>query len=545
MSAPFPGPRWCLAPTQMAAVDRAAIAAGLPGAALMESAGRSVAHAIRAQWSVPGRAIVLVGGGHNGGDGLVVARHLSGAGWRVELALFVDPTRFDGDAALQWDLVAPLELTVERIPDAAAARAAVRRARGATVVVDALLGTGLEGPVREPIRTALETLGEIGAPVVAVDTPSGLDGATGRILGVAAKADLTVTFGFPKPGQLMGEGPEIVGRLIVTPLGYPPASLAGAGASPLEWIALEDGVAALPARRHDVHKGQAGRLLVVAGSRAYPGAAILTATAALRSGAGMCVVATTAAVADGVLAALPEAIGERLPAGRSGALSGKAAPRVRELAGEADAIAIGPGLTTDAGVRPVVAEALASSSAAVVDADALNALAGDPAPVRREAPTLLTPHPGELGRWLGRQAADVDRDRVATAREAAGRWGAIVVLKGSPTVVAEPDGRAALNLTGNPGLAVGGSGDVLTGLIGSLLAQGIAPSLAARAGVFLHGLGADWARADLGERGLVPSDLFRYLPLTIREVAAGRGAALLERLDHRYRQLLLAGAGPA
>ncbi|MFN2421671.1 MAG: NAD(P)H-hydrate dehydratase [Gemmatimonadota bacterium] len=545
LAARFPGPRWCLTPHQMAAVDRAAIAGGLHGAALMESAGGSVAEVIRERWTTPGRAFVLVGGGNNGGDGLVVARHLSGAGWRVELALFVDPADLEGDAARQWELIDPLTLPVERVGDRSAARAAVARARGATVAIDALLGTGLQGTVREPMRTAIEALGGIDVPIVAVDTPSGLDGATGRILGAAARADLTVTFGFPKPGLLMGDGPEVVGRLVVAPLGYPPAALAEAGATPLEWIALEEAVTALPPRRHDLHKGEAGRLLVVAGSEAYAGAAILTATAALRSGAGICVVATTASVAERVLAALPEAIVERLPADRSGALDGRGAPRVRELAAEADAIACGPGLTTGAGVRKVLAAALTNAAPAVVDADALNALAADPAPVGREGSTLLTPHPGELGRWLDRPAGEIDRERIAAAREAAGRWGAIVVLKGSPTVVAEADGRAALNLTGNPGLAVGGSGDVLTGLVGALLAQGVTPSLAARAGALLHGLAADWARADLGERGLVPSDLFRYLPLTIREVAAGRGAALIGRLDHRYGQLLLAGRGPA
>jgi NAD(P)H-hydrate epimerase len=192
-------------------------------------------------------------------------------------------------------------------------------------------------------------------------------------------------------------------------------------------------------------------------------------------------------------------------------------------------------------VREVVRAALSAPCPAVVDADALNAIASDPSPVVRSAPVVLTPHPGELGRWLGRSAGEVDGARVEAAREAAARWRAHVVLKGSPTVVAEPDGGAALNLTGNPGLATGGSGDVLTGLLGSLLAQGAPAALACRAAVCLHGLAADWASRDLGQRGMTPSDLFRYLPLAIREVESGRGRRLLDGLDHRYASLLAAG----
>ncbi|HUF90351.1 MAG TPA: NAD(P)H-hydrate dehydratase [Gemmatimonadota bacterium] len=541
MTGPFPGPPWCLPPDRIAAVDRAAIGAGLSGAALMETAGGAVAAAIRARWP-EGRIVVFAGGGNNGGDGLVAARHLRADGRPVDLALFFDPSAATGDAALQWRLVEGLGLPTVRVGGEVEARQAVRAASGAACVVDALLGTGLAGDVREPMRSAIEALDESPVPVVAVDAPSGLDGASGRIRGAAARAEITVTFGFPKPGLFLVEGPRTVGRLHVVPLGYPAAALAAAGERPLTWIRLAEAAAALPPRRHDTHKGRAGRLLVVAGSERFRGAAALTATAALRAGAGVCVVAAPEPVAGLLLEALPEAIVVALPRTKSGVLGRAAAARVAEAAAEADAVAVGPGLTTAAGVRGVVEAALGAGIPAVVDADALNVLAADPTPVGREAATILTPHPGELGRWLDRPAAEVDRDRVACAGEAARRWGARVVLKGSPTVVAGPDGEVALNLTGNPGLAKGGSGDVLTGLLGSLLAQGVAPALAARAAPCLHGLAADWARFDLGERGMTPGDLFRYLPLTIREVSAGRGAELLARLDHRHARLLAGGA---
>ena len=536
---PFPGPPLCLEPDRMGAVDRAAVELGLPGAALMESAGRETAREIRRGWPRPGRAVVLVGGGKNGGDGLVVARYLREAGWRVELRLLADPARLTGDAALQWRLVEPMALPFRRVSEADDRL----EVEGATVVVDAILGTGLEGPVREPVRSALEALARAALPVVAVDTPSGLDGRTGRVHGIAPRAALTVTFGFPKPGLFLADGPAHVGRLVAAPLAYPAGALAAAGSTPLAWITLESAVGALPPRRHDAHKGSSGRLLVVAGSERYRGAAALVVGAALRSGTGLCVAATPEPVAGFLLARHPEAIVASLPVDRSGALAAQAVEVVGRAAAEADAVAIGPGLGTGNRVRDLVEAALAATVPTIVDADALNVLAEDPTPVQRETPTLLTPHPGELGRWIGRPADRVDADRVEAAREAARGHGCTVLLKGSPTVVAEADGETRLNLTGNPGLATGGSGDVLTGLLGSLLAQGVDPVTAGRAAPFLHGLAADWAARDLGERGLVPGDLLRYVPLVVREITAGRGLDLLERIEHRYGDLLAATGG--
>ena len=544
---PLPGPPWILTPAQSAAVDAAAIGAGLSGAAMMETAGRAVADAVAARWP-EGRVVVFAGAGNNGGDGLVAARSLHAAGRSVELALFFDPSRSGGDAATQWRLVEPLALPVTRIADAPAARAVVDGARGAACVVDALLGTGLEGEVREPMRSAIEALDASRIPILAVDGPSGLDGETGRVRGAAARAEMTLTFGFPKAGLFLAEGPGKAGRVVVVPLGIPAGALAAAGDDPLAWIPIADAAAALPSRRHDAHKGTAGRLLVVAGSAAYRGAAILTATAALRSGAGLCVVAAPEPVASALVAALPEAIALSLPMARSGALSAKAMDLVAAAAREADAVAIGPGLSTGAGVRSLVEAALAAPVPAVVDADGLNVLGGDAPPLDRGSPVAITPHPGELGRWIGRDGAEVDADRLACAKDAARRWRAHVVLKGSPTVVADPDGRAALNLSGNPGLAVGGSGDVLTGLLGALLAQGVAPALACRAAPCLHGLAGDWASRDLGVRGMTPGDLLRYLPLAIREIEAGRGRDLLAAIDHPRAALLgarLAAPGAA
>ncbi|MGH7559113.1 MAG: NAD(P)H-hydrate dehydratase [Gemmatimonadota bacterium] len=532
----FAGPPLCLDPGAMAAVDRAATVAGLPGAALMESAGRETAREIRRRWPRPGRAGILVGGGNNGGDGLVVARYLVEAGWAVELRLFLDPDRLSGDAALQWTLIEPMGLPRRMIREAGDPLDPT----DATVLVDALLGTGLKGDVREPMRSAILAVQAGSVPVVAVDTPSGLDGATGQVRGVACRATVTVTYGFPKPGLLLADGPAHVGRLVAVPLGYPPAALEAAGPTPLCWTTLESARRALPPRRHDDHKGDAGRLLVVAGSERFRGAVVLTAAAALRSGAGLCVVATPAPVSEFLLAQVPEAIVVALPVTKAGALATRSVDLVARAVEDADAVAVGPGLTTGRHVRELVEAALAAPLPVVVDADGLNVLARDPRPVRRDPATILTPHPGELGRWFGRDAFEVDAGRVDAARYAARQHACRVILKGSPTVIAGPDGEACLNLTGNPGLATGGSGDVLTGVLGSLLAQGAPAALADRAAPLLHGLAADWAALDLGERGLVPSDLLRYVPLAIREVSAGRGAGLLDRLDHRYAELLTA-----
>ncbi len=524
----------------MAAVDAAAIDAGLPGLALMETAGRAVTAAILGRWAETGRARILVGKGNNGGDGLVVARTLVGAGWEVELALFCDPAELIGDAGAQWALVEPMGLVIERIESASQA-AALDRSHGFTCCVDALLGTGLQGDVREPMRTAIGALNEGSLPVVAVDAPSGLDGSTGRPHGIAVRAVLTVTFGFPKPGLFLGAGPTHTGDLMVAPLGYPPGALEAAGPAPLEWSGLESACAALPPLASDAHKGSVGQLLLVAGSEEYRGAAVLAATAALRSGVGLCKVATPASIAEFIVGTVPEVIVESLPVTDSGELSSTAAERVARLAEGVDAIAIGPGLGAGAGVRSVVEAVVAADAPLLVDADGLNALADAPAMIQRDPPTIITPHPGELARWLKSEPETVDTDRIEAAPRAADRWGLHVVLKGAPTVIADPDRRAALNLTGNPGLATGGSGDVLTGLLGALLAQGVAPPLAARAAPLIHGLAADWAAHDLGERGLVPSDLFRYLPLTIRELTAGRGQALLDRIAHPYAALLTIG----
>ncbi len=536
--------RWCLPPTAMAAVDAAAIDAGLPGVALMETAGRAVTAAILDRWGEKGRARILVGKGNNGGDGLVVARTLVGAGWEVELDLFCDPAELIGDAGAQWALIEPMGLVVERIESASQA-AALDRWNEFTCGVDALLGTGLQGDVREPMRTVIGALNEGPLPVVAVDAPSGLDCSTGRPHGIAVRAVLTVTFGFPKPGLFLGAGPAHTGHLVVAPLGYPPGALTAAGPAPLEWSGLESACAALPPLALNAHKGSAGRLLLVAGSEEYRGAPVLAATAALRSGVGLCTVATPASIAEFIVGTIPEVIVESLPVTDSGELSSAAAERVARLADGVDAIAIGPGLGGSAGVRPVVEAAIAVHAPLLVDADGLNALADAPATIERDPPTVITPHPGELARWLEDKPNAIDAERIEAAPRAADRWGVHVVLKGAPTVIADPDRRTALNLTGNPGLATGGSGDVLTGLLGALLAQGVPPPLAARAAPLLHGLAADWAAHDLGERGLVPSDLFRYLPLTIRELTAGRGPALLDRIDHRYATLLTIGDAEA
>ncbi len=540
---PWRAPRWCLTPDEMAAVDQRAVEAGLPGMALMETAGRAVADAVDRRWPHGGRVVVLAGGGNNGGDGLVAARVLASRGWAVELELLADPRRLSCDAGRQWALVEPPALASRRVVEVEEAGGLAERVVGATCVVDALLGTGLSGDVREPIRSALEALARSDIPVVAVDAPSGLNGATGVARGVATRADLTVTFGFPKPGLFLADGPERVGVLVPVDLGYPPGCLAAAGPRPLEWIGLAEARRALPRRRHDAHKGSAGRLVLVAGSERFRGAALLAAGAALRSGVGMCVVAAPEGIAEFLVGHRPEAIVEALPADAEGGLAAEAAERLTEILATADAVALGPGLTTEAGVRAVVAAALDVELPAVVDADALNVLADDPRPARRGPPTVLTPHPGELGRWLDRPAADVDRDRLAAAREAARRWESHVVLKGSPTVVAAPSGETALNLTGGPALATGGSGDVLTGLLGSLLAQGVDAATASRAAPFLHGLAGDRAARDRGDRGVLPSDLVRVLPIVVREIVAGRGATLIADLRPDRAALLAAERG--
>ncbi|HOX44798.1 MAG TPA: NAD(P)H-hydrate dehydratase [Myxococcota bacterium] len=504
-----------LSAAEMRAIDARTIEEiGLPGPVLMELAGRACAEEVEALLPArgPARVAVVCGRGNNGGDGLVAARHLRHAGREVDVFLLARPEDLGGDALLNLQIFQRCGFSLRSLPDEPALEGF--SLEGYAVILDAVLGTGLSSPVGGHLARAIQAMRaarQAGARLVAVDVPSGVSADTGQVLGLAAQADRTVTFGAPKRGHLLHPGAELSGEVVVADLGFPPGLLPkGTGAT---WL-LDDADLApyLTRRAPAAHKGDFGHLLVIAGSADKPGAAGLCCLAALRAGAGRVTLAAPPEVLARALLGPTEAMGQ--PAadvlGLRAACQGK------------DAVALGPGL----GMAPEAAEAVRLLAAElpqplVVDADGLNHLVGQLELVRKAAgPRVLTPHPGEAARLLARTAADIQADRLGAARQLAAQAGAVVVLKGAHSVVADPDGTAFLVPTGNPGMATAGSGDVLTGVLGALLGQGLGAAEAACVGAFLHGRAGDLAAAARGQRGLVAGDIAAHLPDAIRRFEA-------------------------
>jgi hydroxyethylthiazole kinase-like uncharacterized protein yjeF len=472
---------------QVRELDRRAIDdRGIAGYELMTRAGHATLNALRALWPAARSITVLCGPGNNGGDGYVVGRVARAQGLRVRVASLVEPAQLRGDAArAHADFVAAggrVEPWAEEALDA-------------DVIVDGLYGTGL---TRAPAGMAAEMLAAAnaaGRPIVAVDIPSGLQADTGAVLGIAAQAALTVSFIGRKVGCYVGDGPERVGHLVFDDLSVP-ADLAD-GLDPVARLIDESNVAAaLPRRRRSAHKGDNGHVLVIGGGQGMPGAARLAGEAALRSGAGL---VTVAVHPDntGVVAARPELM----------CIAARSEADIVAAVERATVLAVGPGLGRSDWARDLLEAALASGRPAVVDADALNLIAETP---RRNDRWVLTPHPGEAARLLGMTAADVQRDRLGAVRELQSRYGGTVVLKGVGSLVRSPQEITWLCDRGNPGMATGGMGDVLTGAIAGIAAQCGDLSLAARIGVFVHAQAGDLA-ARRGERGLLAGDLLERL----------------------------------
>ncbi|AMV71601.1 bifunctional ADP-dependent NAD(P)H-hydrate dehydratase/NAD(P)H-hydrate epimerase [Desulfuromonas carbonis] len=499
---------------QMRDLDRRAIEEfALPGVVLMENAGRAAAeHADRRfAAAFPGPVLVLCGKGNNGGDGYVIARHLANRGWQVETLVLAPRDAIGGDAAINLEILLRSDAVVRFVPEAADLTEALGRS-APQLVIDALLGTGLGSDVDGIFRQAIDWVNGSGLPVLAVDIPSGLDADSGRVHGVAVHATLTVTFACAKLGQMLHPGTALVGDLEVADIGMPRGLLAQVPDA-LVLVDRREAARLLPARPVAGHKGTFGHLLVVAGSTGKSGAAALTAAAGMRGGAGLVTLATAASERATMAGMLTEVMTAALPES-GGGIGLQAQALLRDLAAGKEALALGPGLgqapETAALVRALVAEC---PLPLVLDADGLNALAGHLEPLaRREAATILTPHPGEMARLIGGTVRDVESDRVNVARNFAQQHRVVLVLKGARTIVACPDGQLRINASGNPGMASGGMGDLLTGLLGALLAQGMQASDAAVLGVFLHGLAGDRLAARQGMAGLLASDLLRELP---------------------------------
>lgn len=483
---------------EMRELDRATIdSIGLAAETLMETAGRAIAAAVRRLLPRGGGAVAVVAGpGNNGGDGHVVARVLRAAGIDATLYLAVPREAVRGAAAAHLAILERAGGVVRSLATPAELDESRDAIAGAAVVVDALFGVGLARAIDGHLAAVVAAMNR-GACRLAVDLPSGLDTDTGRTLGVAFDAHHTVTLGLLKVALVSAPGFARCGVVEQVDIGIPPAVVATAGVR--AGLVERDDVARWAPRTTALdHKGTRGHVLVVGGAAEMRGAGRLAALAAARAGAGLVTL-----VGDGEVAAADPIMTRDLG-------SGPLAPALARLTGRA-AIVIGPGLGTSSAAAARLAEVLAAGIPAVIDADALNLLAADPARAAAAAGTLvLTPHPGEAGRLLGTSAAEVEADRLAAARTLAARTGAVVVLKGARTVICDGtlgDDHCSINPTGGPALATGGSGDVLAGAIGALLAQGLAAVDAARVAVYAHGLAGEQLAAVHGARGAIASDL--------------------------------------
>lgn len=515
---------------QMREVDRRTIEeCGIPGVVLMENAGRRVVEAIVQRFARPEneRIVVVCGRGNNGGDGFVVARLLRNLGARPKAFLLAAKHEVRGDAALNLGIAERLELDIVETVSAAARARLKKELRAATIVVDAIFGTGLSKPVMGPAAEVIREINASPANKIAIDIPSGLSSDTFKIIGPAVRADLTVTLGAPKVAALLLPAEEYIGQLIVADIGIPPALLNGTEFT-LRLAEAEDVVPFFRSRPKDGHKGTFGHVLVLAGSRGKTGAAALAGKAAYRSGAGLVTVAAPESCLPAIARTMAELMTEPLAETREGTVAEAARPRLAALLPGKDALVVGPGLSTNPETAELIRRLLPNVRARVViDADGLNLLAGHLDVLKRMArPPVLTPHPGEFGRLVGLSVPDVLDDRLALASRFAADHRVILVLKGYRTLVAGPDGRVSVNPTGNPGMATGGSGDVLSGVLGAFLAAEKDAFGAAVAAVYLHGAAGDAAAADLGQRALVAGDMIKYLPRAVKaleDAAAGRG----------------------
>jgi len=506
-----------LSTEQMRGLDRYIIdELGVPSLHLMERAGVAVAEAaLGLLYERQGEVIILCGKGNNGGDGLVAARALRQDAIPARVVLPFSPHELSPDARTMYDAA-----KAEDVPFTQAVNDVELRQAG--VVIDALLGTGVTGAVRGVMAELIERTNAIrdGRGVLAVDLPSGVETDTGQVHGPAIRAEMTVTMALPKPGLVLYPGAGLAGRWRVADIGFPPEVVAGWLAT-AEFTERAQAASWVPHRPPTAYKGSVGYALIVAGSFGMTGAAAMAGLSAYRSGAGLVRLALPTALVQVLNAQLTEVVFLPMPQTSAGTLSFKAVARLLAEADHVQAALIGPGLSRNAAtahaIRRLVAEWPGPLS---VDADALTAMAGhDELWKARQAPTVITPHPGEMSRLLDKPIKELEQDRIGAAKEVAKKFNAVTVFKGAPTVIAAPDGRAFVNPTGNAGVAVAGTGDVLSGSIVSLLAQGVEPFFAASLAVYAGGLAAERMAEELGGvNGMTALDLIDAMPYTLAEL---------------------------
>ncbi|MEK6790327.1 MAG: NAD(P)H-hydrate dehydratase [Deltaproteobacteria bacterium] len=505
-------------------IDQAAVSKhGMRSVQLMENAGAGVAAVIVKELGgrIEGRRVAVIAGkGNNAGDGYVCARHLANMGARVTVFSLAASDELKGDCLLNERIWRRMRGEVRSI----AARSGLRDERNqnflkhASIVVDAIFGTGLSSPVSGVYADAINRINELGRKVVSIDIPSGVDATTGAMLGTAVKATVTATMAMPKLGTYIYPGREYAGRLETIDIGCPSSLLTDEAIKENlvtgQWVA---GILRTIQRPLDSHKGSFGHVLIVGGSYGKTGAPYMAAMGAMRTGAGLATIALPKSLEPAMSAKTTEVMTLGLPETKDAALGAEAIDAVIKAAKHKAAIVIGPGLGLSAGSTSLVLSVIERAGAPVViDADGLNAMAASIAALKKaKAPLVLTPHPGEAGQLLGKDIAAIQSDRVSATRTLAEHTGAIVLLKGASSVIASPDSDIYIVPTGNPALATAGTGDVLSGVIAGLLSQGLSPIEAASCGAYLHGLAADEYKSLHGDTGMIATDLLHSIPSVI------------------------------
>jgi len=533
---------------EMRRIDRITIERyGIAGAILMERAGLAVAskitelffqdsdniagaiHELSAQGKDNLKIIVLCGSGNNGGDGLVTARILHNQGRDVEVFLAAKPGDLRGDAKINYN--AAKKFGVRILPVQRFLTYPLPLTPYSCLIIDALLGTGLKKDTRRPVSEVIKKMNELSLPVISIDIPSGISSDTGQIMGSAVRARATVTFGLPKRGHYLYPGAEYSGDLYIEDIGFP-YELTSSEKIKVNLPQEKDIISLMPGRPKYSHKGTYGHVLLIAGSKGKTGAALMAAKACLRTGAGLVTIGVPESLVSSLQSRVTEEMLLPLPDKGNGTLSIKSASVILSfLKKRANVLAIGPGLSVDDEISELIGRLIIKAhTPTVIDADGLNAIAGRMSMLHKcKAPVVLTPHVGEMARLLRgpvvrgqgsekERVAEIEKDRIGVALSFSRKTGTYLVLKGVPTVIAAPDGNAFINQTGNPGMATAGTGDVLTGMISSFLAQRITPQNASVLGVYLHGLAGDIAAQKKGQHSLVASDLINAISSVVKAV---------------------------
>lgn len=493
-------------------IDRMAVEKyGIPELVLMENAGRAVANVVQREFPDRGSIAVFCGGGNNGGDGFVAARHLISAGKKVTTYLLKNKNEYSGSARINLDSLSKISKDVKRL------RSNFSNYQKSELVVDSIFGTGLKREIKGPYRKIIETINSLETPKVAVDLPSGIDADKGIPLGAAVTADVTVTFVCPKLGISTYPGLDHCGKIYVAGISTPKAV---EDKISCELITFEKCRSVIRKRPADTHKGSYGHTLIIAGSSGKTGAAALCAHASVRSGSGLVTVGVPGSIAGSVDEKLTEAMSVSFKDEGRGFFSESSLKQATSALSSKTSLAVGPGMSVNQDTEKFLLKILKESHVPVVaDADAVNIIAENKNLLKKlKVPVVLTPHPGEMARLVGKAPGEIQLSRAEHAEKFAVSHGCYVVLKGARSVVAAPDGRVFINPTGNPGMSSGGMGDVLTGVISGLISQKYSPLQACVLGTFVHGLSGDIASKEKGPSGITATDVADSVPRALKQV---------------------------